>query len=173
MVKRKGGTWYGGGISVVILCFLLISCGARKTHKTETVETVKKDSVAKTKEITVSESELNKQTTVCEENFTIEPIDTIKPIEVTDASGKVTKYKNARMKRQAKISSFETAYSDKKVQISEKQVEKTVSSTKKQSQKETERESPIGKIMMSLFFFILIIVLLAFLYYKDKIKNYL
>lgn len=158
--------------TICIITFLTLgmcSCGVRKTQKTETVEQTASASSSSASVVEVSESELNKQTAVSEENFTIEAIDTIKPIEITDASGKVTKYKNAKLKYQSKISTEKTAYSDKTVKTSDSRTHTAVSVEKKHTEKKTEREFPFGVCLILSFMVILVIVVIGLAYYRERV----
>jgi len=113
------------------------SCGTRNVHRTETVEVVKKDSVAKTKEVVVSESELNKQVNVYEDNFAIEPIEVNKPIEITDSSGKTTVYKNARIRREIKTDKSIVQKQNKIASVKENEAQKSVVSKTEHTEKQT------------------------------------
>jgi hypothetical protein len=84
-------------ITALIAVISLTSCGAKKLNK----EVTKTDSIAK--EVAVIKKDCTsiqiKQVNfdVVSEDIIIEPVDSTKPIEITNSSGKVTKYKNARL----------------------------------------------------------------------------
>ncbi len=84
-------------LHALLLALMLISCGAKTVNKEEK----KTDSVATTIEVvkTDSTSIESKETQfdVVTDDVIIEPVDTTKPIEVTNKKGEVTKYKNARL----------------------------------------------------------------------------
>jgi len=87
---------------LILLSFLLISCGARNVNKEEK----KLDSIAKTiavvKTDSVSKDSTSIKFDVETEEIVIEPVDSTKPIEITNNEGKVTKYKNARLGKKKK-----------------------------------------------------------------------
>jgi hypothetical protein len=92
-----------------VFLFLLVSCGARKVDK----EVIKTDTTASISQIEKEKTSINKDS--CSENKIeiknniiteedeLEPIDTTKPIEKIDSDGKITKYKNTRIKHKKTI----------------------------------------------------------------------
>jgi hypothetical protein len=87
---------------LILLSFLFISCGVRNVNKEEK----KLDSIAKTiavvKTDSVSKDSTSIKFDVNTEEIVIEPVDSTKPIEITNNEGKVTKYKNARLSKKKK-----------------------------------------------------------------------
>ena len=97
---------------IYLLAFVILSCGARKTQKTETKVTaeieksiidLKKDSlkIAQTENVSQATSSTETQKTD-ETSLVFTPIDSTKSIEITDSNGKVLKVKNAKVHRQTK-----------------------------------------------------------------------
>jgi hypothetical protein len=102
----------------LLLAFILIGCGAKKVNK----EIIKTDSIAK--EVAVVKTDCtsieNKEIKfdVVSDDVIIEPVDSAKPIEITNSNGKVTKYKNARISHKKR--------KDNTLVIEEKKVVKNV-----------------------------------------------
>jgi len=84
---------------LILLSFLLMSCGAKTVNKEEK----KLDSIAKTIAVVKTDSVAKDSTSVKfdveTEEIVIEAVDSTKPIEITNNDGKVTKYKNARLSK--------------------------------------------------------------------------
>lgn len=87
---------------LILLSFLLMSCGAKTVNKEEK----KLDSIAKTIAVVKTDSVAKDSTSVKfdveTEEIVIEAVDSTKPIEITNNDGKVTKYKNARLSKKKK-----------------------------------------------------------------------
>ena len=87
---------------LLLLLFLMCSCGAKTVNKQEN----KTDSIAKTIAIVKTDSTSKDSTSikfdVATEEIVIEAVDSTKPIEITNNEGKVTKYKNARISKKKK-----------------------------------------------------------------------
>lgn len=81
----------------LLLAFLLFSCGAKTLNKEQKIvdSTATEVAVVKTDSISIETKETNFDVETTE--IIIEPVDTTKPIEVTNKKGEVTKYKNARL----------------------------------------------------------------------------
>ena len=81
----------------LLLAFLLFSCGAKTLNKAQTIidSTATEVAVVKTDSVSIETKETNFDVETTE--IIIEPVDTTKPIEVTNKKGEVTKYKNARL----------------------------------------------------------------------------
>lgn len=79
------------------LAFLLFSCGVKTLNKEQTIidSTATEVAVVKTDSVSIETKETNFDVETTE--IIIEPVDTTKPIEVTNKKGEVTKYKNARL----------------------------------------------------------------------------
>ena len=103
---------------LVFLSIILFSCGSRTVNK----EVKTTDSIAKTIAVVKTDS-ISKDSTsikfdVETEEIAIEPVDSTKPIEITNNEGKVTKYKNARISKRKK--------KDNTIIVNEKTVAKIV-----------------------------------------------
>jgi hypothetical protein len=103
---------------LVFLSIILFSCGSRTVNK----EVKTTDSIAKTIAVVKTDS-ISKDSTsikfdVETEEIAIEPVDSTKPIEITNNEGKVTKYKNARISKRKK--------KDNTIVVNEKTVAKIV-----------------------------------------------
>ena len=90
----------------LFILLLLVGCGTRKVNKSNT-ETKEKS------EITIVDSlkkeiKTDSSTEIQTNEFTIEPIDTIKPIIIIDSQGKKTSILNARIKHKHEISRNKT-----------------------------------------------------------------
>lgn len=81
----------------LFVAFLLFSCGAKTLNKEQTIidSTATAVDVVKTDSVSIETKETNFDVETTE--IIIEPVDTTKPIEVTNKKGEVTKYKNARL----------------------------------------------------------------------------
>jgi len=75
----------------------LFSCGVKTLNKEQTIidSTATEVAVVKTDSVSIETKETNFDVETTE--IIIEPVDTTKPIEVTNKKGEVTKYKNARL----------------------------------------------------------------------------
>ena len=82
---------------LLTFAFLLFSCGAKTLNKEQTIidSTATEVAVVKTDSVSIETKETNFDVETTE--IIIEPVDTTKPIEVTNKKGEVTKYKNARL----------------------------------------------------------------------------
>lgn len=82
---------------LLFVAFLLFSCGAKTLNKEQTIidSTATEVAVVKTDSVSIETKETNFDVETTE--IIIEPVDTTKPIEVTNKKGEVTKYKNARL----------------------------------------------------------------------------
>ena len=103
---------------LVFLSIILFSCGSRTVNK----EVKTTDSIAKTIAVVKTDS-ISKDSTAIKfdvetEEIAIEPVDSTKPIEITNNEGKVTKYKNARISKRKK--------KDNTIIVNEKTVAKIV-----------------------------------------------
>ena len=102
----------------LLLALLLFSCGAKKLNKEEKktdsiakqISVIKKDCTA----IQIKQVNFDVET----DDLTIEAKDSSKPIEITNSSGKVTKYKNAVLRHKKR--------KDNTLVIEEKKVVKNV-----------------------------------------------
>jgi len=105
-------------IITILFAVFVSACGARTVNKQETkidstataIKVIKTDSTATdTKRI-----DFDTQT----DEICIEPVDTTKPIEITNKAGEITKYKNARLSHKRK--------KDNTIVVEEKKVAKIV-----------------------------------------------
>lgn len=88
----------------IVLFFVLFSCGARKVDKQNSEVKVKmaivenKTEQKTEKKDSISEIKTEIKNDIVTTEDVIEPIDSTNPIESVDSDGKVTKYKNARIR---------------------------------------------------------------------------
>ena len=103
---------------LILLSFLLMSCGAKTLNREE----IKTDSIAKTVAVVRIDSTSKDSTSIKfdveTEEIVIEAVDSTKPIEITNDKGKVTKYKNARLSKKKKRNNT--------IVVNEKTVDKVV-----------------------------------------------
>jgi hypothetical protein len=169
---------------IYLLAFVILSCGARKTQKTETKVTadteqttieLKKDSlkIAQTENVSQATSSTETQKTD-ETSLIFTPIDSTKSIEITDGNGKVFKVKNAKVQRASsslnKTKSISQNIDTNKIkntiekEFSEKKDLSNTTITSETQNKNTEREG------FDYFWIILIIGALCagYLYWNGK-----
>ena len=152
---------------LILLSFLFISCGARNVNK----EDKKLDSIAKTiavvKTDSVSKDSTSIKFDVNTEEIVIEPVDSTKPIEITNSEGKVTKYKNARLSKKKR--------KDNTILVNEKTVsEITVDSVSNEIEvKKTENTKVVykeqfswSKFLLDLWWLWLLLLLILYASYK-------
>jgi uncharacterized protein YunC (DUF1805 family) len=159
---------------LILLSFLFISCGARNVNK----EDKKLDSIAKNiavvKTDSVSKDSTSIKIDVETEEIVIEPVDSTKPIEITNSEGKVTKYKNARLSKKKR--------KDNTIFVNEKTVsEITVDSVSNEVEvKKVENKKIVYKEQFSwskflldlwwLWLLILLILYICYRYFKGTFK---
>jgi hypothetical protein len=160
---------------LLLIAIFLTSCGAKTLNK----ETEKTDSIATVTQVMKTDSTA-KETTEAKFDITtdevcIEPVDSTKPIEITNNEGKVTKYKNARLSHKKR--------KDNTIVIKEKTVNKIVVDS-------VTNEIEINKVVSSkvvykeqfnwgtfilqlwwLWLLILLAIYLAYRYYKGTLKS--
>ena len=158
----------------LLLALFLFSCGARTVNK----EQKKTDSIATTKRVVKIDSTAKETKKiifdVATDDVCIEPVDTTKPIEITDNSGKVTKYKNARLSHRKR--------KDNTIVVQDKNVAKIIvdSMTNEIEIKKVEDKRIVYKeqfnwstFILSLWWLWLLIIIacyLAYRYYKGFLK---
>ena len=158
----------------LLLALFLFSCGARTVNR----EQKKTDSIASTKRVVKIDSTAKETKKiifdVATDDVCIEPVDTTKPIEITDNSGKVTKYKNARLSHRKR--------KDNTIVVQDKNVAKIIvdSMTNEIEIKRVEDKRIVYKeqfnwstFILSLWWLWLLIILacyLAYRYYKGFLK---
>lgn len=163
-------------IIIVFCIFTLImtSCGAKTVNKEQT----KTDSTAVATQIIKTDSTSTDSTSikfdVTTEEIAIEAVDTTKPIEITNAQGKVTRYKNARLSHRKR--------KDNTIVVNEKTVAKIVVDSvtneievnKIESTKIVYKEQfNWGTFILQLWWLWLLIIIaiyLAYRYYKGYLK---
>ena len=105
-------------LTTLLLSLLLISCGAKTVNKEQT----KTDSTAIATQVIKTDSTETDSTSikfdVVTDEVCIEAVDSTKPIEITNAQGKVTRYKNARLSHRKR--------KDNTIVVNEKSVSKIV-----------------------------------------------
>ena len=132
------------------------SCGSRKVNKSNT-------EIKEKSEITIVDSvkvaiKTDSNTEIQTNEFTIEPIDSIKPIIIIDSQGKKTSYLNARIKHKHETSRNKTLKNEL-VQISTKTNIKAEKQTK-QALKQVERKESIITSLWWLWLLIIILFLI-------------
>lgn len=154
-------------LTTLLLTLLLISCGARTVNKEQT----KTDSTAVATQVVKIDSTATDSTSIkfdiTTDEVCIEPVDSTKPIEITNAQGKVTKYKNARLSHRKR--------KDNTIIVNEKTVYKIVVDSitneievnKIESSKIVYKEQfNWGTFMLQTWYWWLILILIAYLAYK-------
>jgi len=161
-------------LTTLLLSLLLISCGAKTVNKEQT----KTDSTAIATQVIKTDSTATDSTSikfdVTTEEVCIEAVDSTKPIEITNAQGKITKYKNARLSHRKR--------KDNTIVVNEKSVSKIVVDSvtneievnKIESSKVVYKEQFSWiKFILDLWWLWLLIILacyLAYRYYKGYLK---
>jgi hypothetical protein len=159
--------------TILILAFLLFSCGARNVNK----EDIKTDSIAKTIDVVKTDS-ISKDSTsikfdVVTEEIVIDAVDSTKPIEITNSDGKVTKYKNARLSKKKK--------KDNTIVVNEKTVSKIVVDSssneievnKVESTKVVKKKQFNWSTFLLSFWWLYLLIIIAYIgyrYYKGNFK---
>ena len=172
---------YRERIAVIIVIILTIlfavfvsACGARTVNKQETKidSTATAVTVFKTDSTATDTKRIDFDTQTDE--ICIEPVDTTKPIEITNNSGEVTKYKNARLSHKKK--------KDNTIVVEEKKVSKIVVDTtanevevnKVESAKVVYKEQfNWSKFVLSFWWLWLLLIIIGYLsyrYYKGTLK---
>jgi len=154
-------------LTTLLLSLLLISCGAKTVNKEQT----KTDSTAIATQVIKTDSTATDSTSikfdVTTEEVCIEPVDSTKPIEITNAQGKITKYKNARLSHRKR--------KDNTIVVNEKSVSKIVVDSvtneievnKIESSKVVYKEQFSWiKFILDLWWLWLLIILACYLAYK-------
>ena len=85
----------------LFILLILVGCGTRKVNKSNT-ETKEKSEITIVDSVKVA-IKTDSNTEIHTNEFTIEPIDTIKPIIIIDSQGKKTSILNARIKHKHEI----------------------------------------------------------------------
>jgi hypothetical protein len=147
----------------LFILLLLVGCGTRKVNKSNT-ETKEKS------EITIVDSlkkeiKTDSNTEINTNEFTIEPIDSIKPIIIIDAQGKKTSYLNARLKYKQETKRNKTLKNEL-VQSSRK----TNIKAEKRTQIEVKQVERKESIITSLCWLWLLIILIITYYVSRKFR---
>lgn len=137
---------------------LLVSCGAKKVLKTETSEISKQkteiDSTSKTNTVIKKD--------ILSDDCIIEPVDTTKPIEITNNFGKTTKYKNAKI-RHRKVKDNSIVIIDN---ITAKKGVKTSEKAIKNKTKLVNKDQFNVSTMLLQFWWLWILLIIAFFVYR-------
>jgi len=154
-------------LTTLLLSLLLISCVAKTLNKEEK----KTDSIATTIAVIKTDSTETDSTSikfdVVTDEVCIEAVDSTKPIEITNAQGKVTRYKNARLSHRKR--------KDNTIVVNEKSVSKIVVDSvtneievnKIESSKIVYKEQfSWSKFILDLWWLWLLIILACYLAYK-------
>ena len=137
----------------LLILLLLVGCGSRKVNKSNT-ETKEKSEITIVDSVKVAiktDSNIEIQTN----EFTIEPIDSIKPIIIIDSQGKKTSYINARIKHKHETSQNKTL----KNEIVQRST-KTNIKAEKRTQIEVKQVERKESIITSLWWLWLLIIIL-------------
>ena len=154
---------------ILLSSLTLVGCASRKVNKSETevkteVTTTVKDTTSKVTETKKAEKE-----TINTDELEITPIDTTKAIEVIDINGKVTTYKNAKIKRKQtqvnKTTETETKVAENASKVGKTEAKQTVKEQKKQIDKEAVS-------FFDYFWILLLLLLLVGIYrfYKKYVE---
>jgi len=154
-------------LTTLLLSLLLISCGAKTVNKEQT----KTDSTAIATQVIKTDSTETDSTSikfdVVTDEVCIEAVDSTKPIEITNAQGKVTRYKNARLSHRKR--------KDNTIVVNEKSVSKiVVDSVSNEIEVNKIESSKIiykeqfnwGTFMLQTWYWWLILILIAYVLYK-------
>jgi len=154
-------------LTTLLLSLLLISCGAKTVNKEQT----KTDSTAIATQVIKTDSTATDSTSikfdVVTDEVCIEAVDSTKPIEITNAQGKVTRYKNARLSHRKR--------KDNTIVVNEKSVSKiVVDSVSNEIEVNKIESSKIiykeqfnwGTFMLQTWYWWLILILIAYVLYK-------
>ena len=160
-------------LTSLLLAFVLISCGAKTLNK----EQKKTDSTSVATQVVKTDSTSTDSTSikfdVVSEEIIIEAVDSTKPIEITNAQGKVTKYKNARLSHRKR--------KDNTIVVNERSVSKIVVDSltneievnKVESSKIVYKEQfNWGTFILQLWWLWLLIIIACYLAYR-RYKGYL
>ncbi len=147
----------------LLILLLLVGCGSRKVNKTNT-------EIKEKSEITIVDSvkvaiKTDSSTEIYTNEFTIEPIDSIKPIIIIDSQGKKTSILNAKIKHKHETSRNKTIKNET-LQSTRKTNIKAVKQTK-QAVKQIERKE---SIITSLWWLWLLIILIITYYVSRKFR---
>jgi hypothetical protein len=154
-------------ITALIAVICLTSCGAKKLNK----EVAKTDSIAK--EVAVIKTDCTaiqiKQVNfnVVTEDIIIEPVDSTKPIEITNSSGKVTKYKNARISHKKRKDNTIVIEDKKVAKIVVDSLNKEIQVNKSESKKVIDKpQFSWSAFIIDLYWLWLLIILAIYIAYK-------
>jgi hypothetical protein len=147
----------------LLILLLLVGCGTRKVNKTNT-------EIKEKSEITIVDSlkkeiKTDSSTEIHTNEFTIEPIDSIKPIIIIDSQGKKTSILNARIKHKHETSRNKTIKNET-VQSSRK----TNIKAEKRTQIEVKQVERKESIISSLWWLWLLIILIITYYVSRKFR---
>ena len=143
----------------LFILLLLVGCGSRKVNKSNT-ETKEKSEITIVDSVKVA-IKTDSNTEIQTNEFTIEPIDSIKPIIIIDSQGKKTSYLNARIKHKHETSRNKTLKNEL-VQRSTK----TNIKAEKRTQIEVKQVERKESIITSLWWLWLLIILVIIYYVK-------
>ena len=145
----------------LFILLLLVSCGSRKVNKSNT-ETKEKSEIIIVDSLK-KEIKTDSNTEIQTNEFTIEPIDSIKPI--IDSQGKKTSILNARIKHKHEINRNKTLKNEL-VQSSRK----TNIKAEKRTQIEVKQIERKESIITSLWWLWLLIILIITYYVSRKFR---
>ena len=161
-------------IATIMFAMFVSACGAKTVNKQETkidstapaIKVVKSDSTAtETKQIN-----FDTQT----DDICIEPVDTTKPIEITNKVGEVTKYKNARISHKRKTDNTIVVEEKKVAEIVVDSSNNVVEVNKVRHAKVVYKEQFNWSTFLLSFWWLWLLLFLggyvAYRYYKGTIK---
>ena len=154
---------------ILLSALTLVSCGARKVQKSETevkteVTTTVKDTTSK-----VSETKTNETVNTFTDELEIKPIDTTKAIEIIDSNGKVTKFKNAVLKRKSRQENKTTETEKKVAENASKTSKNEVKQTVKERTKQTDKKAVSFWVYFWIVLFLILLVLI-YRFYKKYVE---
>ncbi|MCO6149048.1 hypothetical protein [Flavobacterium sp. NRK1] len=151
-------------IIYIVIALLFISCGMRKVNRqhqesTKVTETAKTE----TKEA-VTEIQSNEVLVSNTDDIVITPVDSSKPLEIIDHTGKTTILKNARIERKKQNITSNTLVTEKKQETEKKEVNNKATEQSSSDSKTSERDINF----YSWFFWFILLVIVLYLISKVK-----
>ena len=147
----------------LFILLLLVGCGSRKVNKSNT-ETKEKSEIIIVDSLKIA-IKTDSNTEIQTNEFTIEPIDSIKPIIIIDSQGKKTSYLNAKIKHKHKTRRNKTL----KNEIVQRST-KTNIKAEKRTQIEVKQIDRKESIITSLWWLWLLIILIITYYVSRKFR---
>lgn len=153
-------------IATIVLLFLIFSCGARKTHKSESeIKTETTTSQVKLTDST-SETTTEKINDIATDEIVVEAADSTKAVEVVSADGRVTKFKNARIIHKKKIDKSKQQTVNNTSTKRNQQVSTSTNTVEKKTERNTERKQFDFLEMILRFWWLWLLIVAAVYIYK-------